>query len=149
MYNVNLERFGLPEYDRTCAYDRKQKSRGRPPGTTSKKVASKTPMPDSTCFGQQENHSPSLTSPTQHGRSHSIQSIFPIDAGHLDAMQYDFGNVAGSLATSSLAHTVDLTAFSKSNNGLNINLAKIIGLWLIYQCWISTLAAFRWSIQSS
>jgi hypothetical protein len=40
--------------------------------------------------------------------------MFPIDPGHLDAMQYDLGGVAGNLAASSLPQNVDLTAFSKS-----------------------------------
>jgi hypothetical protein len=38
----------------------------------------------------------------------------PIDPGHLDAMQYDFGEVAGNLAASSLPQNADLAAFSKS-----------------------------------
>lgn len=108
--------FDLAEYDHTCAYDRKQKSRGRPPGQSSKKTAPKTPVPDSTGFAQHDNSSPSLASPSQHERTQFLSGMFPIDPGHLDAMQYDFGGVAGNLAASSLPQNVDLTAFSKSKN---------------------------------
>lgn len=93
--------FNLVEYDRSCAYDRKQKSRGRPPGQSSKKAAPKTPVPDSTGFAQ-------------HERTRSLPRMSSIDPGHLDAMQYDFGEVAGNLAASSLPQNADLTAFSKS-----------------------------------
>ncbi|KUL82879.1 hypothetical protein ZTR_09007 [Talaromyces verruculosus] len=76
-----------------------KKSRGRPPGQSSKKTAPKTPVPDSTGFAQ-------------HERTRSLPPISPIDPGHLDAMQYDFGEVAGNLAASSLPQNADLTAFS-------------------------------------
>lgn len=48
----------------------------------------------------------------------------PIDPGHLDAMQYDFGEVAGNLAASSLPQNVDLTTFSKSKNENNASIVS-------------------------